>query len=154
LEVTENYNSVKDRYKNAWGFYPDVPALLHMLRSKGIKVAAASRTHAPELAREMLSLLHLDPADTGSGPEKRAIDYFDELEIYTGSKKTHFKILRQKTELDYAEMLFFDDEPRNRDVERELGVHMILVPKGVNHAVFDEGVIAWRERRKKGGNGS
>ena len=125
-----------------------------MLHSKGIKIAAASRTAAAELAREMLSLLHLDPADTGSGPGERAIDYFDELEIYAGSKTTHFKVLRQKTGLDYAEMLFFDDEWRNQDVERELGVHMILVRKGVNHRVFDEGVIAWRERRKEGGNGS
>jgi magnesium-dependent phosphatase 1 len=46
-------------------------------------------------------------------------------------------------------MLFFDDESRNRNVERELGVQMILVPKGVSHSVFDRGVQAWRKRQKK-----
>jgi magnesium-dependent phosphatase 1 len=149
LKATGEYNKVHDRYKDSWSFYTDIPSLLHLLKSKGIKVAAASRTHAPELAREMLSLLHLDPAHTGGERGKRGIDYFDEFEIYPGSKVAHFKSLKKKTGFEYADMLFFDDESRNRNVERELGVMMILVPKGVSHSVFDRGVMQWRKRQGK-----
>lgn len=147
LKATGQFNKVHDRYKDSWGFYPDVPSILHVLRTKGMKVAAASRTHTPELAREMLSLLHLDPAHTGNEKGRRGIDYFDEFEIYPGSKVTHFQSLYRKTGIEYSDMLFFDDESRNRNVERELGVQMILVPKGVGNAVFDKGVLAWRKRR-------
>jgi len=146
LKATGTYNTVHDHYKEDWSFYADIPSLLYQLRSKGIKIAVASRTHAPDLAREMLSLLHLDPAHT-DGEKTRAIEYFDEFEIYPGSKVKHFKSLHRKTKLAYEDMLFFDDESRNREVDRELGVLMVLVPKGVSHSVFDRGVLAWRKRR-------
>jgi len=146
LKATGTYNTVHDHYKEDWSFYADIPSLLYQLRSKGIKIAVASRTHAPDLAREMLSLLHLDPAHT-DGEKTRAIEYFDEFEIYPGSKVKHFKSLHRKTKLPYEDMLFFDDESRNREVDRELGVLMVLVPKGVSHSVFDRGVLAWRKRR-------
>ncbi|KAF8254054.1 magnesium-dependent phosphatase-1 [Wilcoxina mikolae CBS 423.85] len=142
LKATGQYNKVHDRYKDVWSFYPDVPSILYHLRSKELKIAAASRTHTPELAREMLSLLQLEQGGRG-------IDYFDEFEIYPGSKVAHFRSLQKKTGLEYSEMLFFDDEARNRNVEKELGVQMILVPKGVNNEVFDKGVLAWRKRQKK-----
>jgi magnesium-dependent phosphatase 1 len=141
LKATGQYNKVHDRYKDVWSFYPDVPSILYHLHSKGLKIAAASRTHAPELAREMLSLLQLEQGGRG-------IDYFDEFEIYPGSKVSHFRSLQKKTGLDYGDMLFFDDEARNRNVEKELGVQLILVPKGVNNEVFDKGVLAWRKRQK------
>jgi len=89
----------------------------------------------------MLSLLQLEQGG-------RWIDYFDEFEIYPGSKVSHFRSLQKKTGLDYGDMLFFDDEARNRNVEKELGVQLILVPKGVNNEVFDKGVLAWRKRQK------
>ena len=146
LKATGSYNAVQDRHKESWSFYSDIPSLLYQLRSKGIKIAAASRTHAPDLAREVLSLLHLDPAHTG-GKKTRAIEYFDEFEVYPGSKMTHFKSLHRKTGLPYEDMLFFDDESRNMEVDRELGVLMVLVPKGVSLSVFDRGVLAWRKRR-------
>ena len=124
-----------------------MPSILHALRTKGMVVAAASRTQTPELAREMLALLHLDPAHTGSETGRRGIDYFDQFEIYPGSKVTHFRSLHKKTGIAYGDMLFFDDEARNRNVDRELGVQMILVLKGVSSAVFDKGILAWRKRR-------
>ena len=51
-------------------------------------------------------------------------------------------------------MLFFDDEPRNRDVQDRLGVLMILVRDGVSSREFDRGVRLWRDRKlgvKRGG---
>ena len=64
----------------------------------------------------------------------------------TGDKKTHFKKLRHETGVEYTEMLFFDDEARNRNVE-ELGVTMYLVRDGVTREVVDRAVREWRGRR-------
>jgi magnesium-dependent phosphatase 1 len=139
-------NEVVDRYGEVISFYPDVPQLLHRLKAEGVIIAAASRTSAPELAREALALLLMRPP-TGSESTKttRAIDMFDQLEIYPGSKIPHFKQLYKKTGIPYSEMLFFDDEPRNREVEK-LGVTFHLIPKGVDNKQFEKGVAEWRRR--------
>lgn len=112
------------------------------LKAKNILVGAASRTHAPELGREMLKLLKV-PSTSGSS--NRAIDYFDHLQIYPGNKTTHFERIHGDSGIDYEEMLFFDDESRNKNVE-VLGVTMKLVPRGVSRDVIDEGVRSWRKR--------
>lgn len=123
LKASPTHESAKDRFGETFTFYNDVPAILHSLREHGIKVGAASRTSAPDLGREMLRLLHISD---GEGKKRKAIEYFDFLEIYPGSKITHFVKLQKATGLRYEEMLFFDDESRNRNVE-SLGVHMQLV---------------------------
>lgn len=66
----------------------------------------------------MLRLLHIGD---GEGKKRKAIEYFDHLEIYPGSKMTHFNKLQKATGLAFEDMLFFDDEARNRNVET-LGV--------------------------------
>lgn len=90
----------------------------------------------------MLRLLHVVDAE---GKKRKAIEYFDHMEIYPGSKITHFVKLQKATGLRYEDMLFFDDESRNRNVE-SLGVHMHLVRDGVSRAEIDNGVKAWRAR--------
>lgn len=82
----------------------------------------------------------------GEGKTITAMSVFDELEIYPGSKLQHFKSLHEKTGIAYSEMLFFDDEARNREVER-LGVTMILVPGGgTTRKLFEGGLAEWRRR--------
>ena len=54
----------------------------------------------------------------------------------------------EKSGVGFEDMLFFDDEVRNRNVEA-LGVTMWLVMDGVDGGVVDEGVREWR--RRKGG---
>lgn len=73
---------------------------------------------------------------------------FDHMEIYPGDKKTHFHKLKNSIGVEHEEMLFFDDERRNRNVE-ELGVTMYLVStqRGVCNQDFDLGVREWRKRR-------
>lgn len=68
--------------------------------------------------------------------------------VGTGSKTTHFARLQKQTGLSYDEMLFFDDEARNKNVE-ELGVVMYLVRDGVTRDVVDRGVREWRRRKGK-----
>ena len=103
----------------------------------------------------MLRLLHVPDAD---GKKKKAIDYFDYLEIYPGSKITHFTKLQKATGLRFEDMLFFDDEARNRNVET-LGVSMYLVRDGVSRGEIDKGVREWRKKHgheigKTGGLGA
>lgn len=142
LKAAPNHDSCKDRFGENFGFYTDVPTILPALRDRGIKVGLASRTSAPELAREMLKLLHV--ADS-SGKKRKALEYCDHMEIYPGSKIMHFNKLQKATGLKFEEMLFFDDEARNRNVE-SLGVTMYLVRDGVSIEEIDNGVREWRKR--------
>lgn len=141
--------TVKDRYGESFGFYSEVGGILAAIKEHGILIGIASRTSRPDLAGEMLDKLRIPVAgEEGQGKGKKARDFFDHEEIYPGSKVTHFKRLHKATGLDYAEMLFFDDESRNRDTE-SLGVTMQLVRDGVTKAEIERGVEAWRKRNKR-----
>ncbi|KAK7544366.1 magnesium-dependent phosphatase-1 [Phyllosticta citribraziliensis] len=152
LKAEANGLKVKDRYGESYGFYRDVGSVLVAARQKGIKVAAASRTSAPELGREMLSLLRIPSSSgddaSGKSSGERAANFFDILQIYPGSKTTHFAKIRDASGIDYEEMLFFDDEARNRNVET-LGVVMCLVRDGVTRDEIDRGVEMWRKRNRR-----
>lgn len=91
----------------------------------------------------MLRLLHIQEGQAGG--KRKAIEFFDYMEIYPGSKITHFNRLQKDSGLRYEDMLFFDDESRNKNVET-LGVTMHLVRDGVTRAEIDNGVKAWRKR--------
>jgi magnesium-dependent phosphatase 1 len=56
--------------------------------------------------------------------------------------------LAEATGLPFEEMLFFDDESRNRDVE-ELGVVLWLVADGISNDEVDKGVLSWRKRNRR-----
>lgn len=49
-------------------------------------------------------------------------------------------------EIAFADMLFFDDEARNRNVETELGVTFWLVRDGLSKDEVDRAVREWRKR--------
>jgi magnesium-dependent phosphatase 1 len=159
LKPSATHDSAKDRFGETFSFYHHVPSILYALRERGIKIAAASRTSAPDLAREMLRILHISE---GEGKKKKAVEFFDHLEIYPGSKITHFVKLQKQTGLRYEDMLFFDDESRNKNVE-SLGVHMQLVRKqscpigkiladtpqvrdGITVGEIDRGIREWRKK--------
>ncbi|KAI1185292.1 magnesium-dependent phosphatase-1 [Nemania serpens] len=81
------------------------------------------------------------------GKSRRAIEFFDAgLEIYPSSKIRHFETLHKRTGIPYADILFFDDESRNRDTET-LGLTMWLVRDGVTWAEVESGIREWRRRR-------
>jgi magnesium-dependent phosphatase 1 len=159
-----------DRYGEHYAFYPGVPAILRAAHDLGIPIGLASRTHAPELAREMLRGLTIPPLQPaaaaaaedierggggvgGVGKALRAIDIFTHQQIFPGSKTSHFQRIQDATkkakggEVAFADMLFFDDEGRNRNVETELGVTFWLVRDGVTRDEVDKGVWEWRRRR-------
>lgn len=70
--------TVKDARGTKLKIYPEVIKVLDTLKENKILVAAASRTHTPPEAREMLKYFDMDK-------------YFDFQEIYPGEKTTHFK---------------------------------------------------------------
>ncbi|KAJ4295474.1 hypothetical protein N0V90_007486 [Kalmusia sp. IMI 367209] len=104
LKAQEGGLKVKDRYGEGYGFYSDVGGILDALKQKGILIGAASRTHAPDLGREMLKLLKIP---SSSGSSQRAIDYFDHLQIYPGNKTTHFERIHKESGVAFEDMLFF-----------------------------------------------
>ncbi|KAJ5174314.1 uncharacterized protein N7482_000191 [Penicillium canariense] len=138
-----------------WGesfaFYPAVSSIIYACKSRSIPMALASRTHAPDLARDMLKALHIIPSFSdnlaaNNAKSIRALDYFDFIQIFPANKTQHFSRIHQTSGVAYEEMLFFDDEARNRNVETELGVTFYLVRDGMTREEVDRGVWAWRKR--------
>ena len=150
LKPSSNHDSCRDKWGENFAFYDEVPSLLCALRAKSIKVGVASRMSAPELARELLRGIlvgeHGAGEKEGKGKSRKAVEIFDQLEIYPGSKIAHMRKLNKGLGVDYQDILFFDDEARNRNTE-ELGVTMYLVRDGVTRNEFDNGVKEWRKRR-------
>ncbi|KAI1177014.1 magnesium-dependent phosphatase [Nemania sp. FL0916] len=139
------HSAAVDKVGETFALYRDVPATLHALALAGIRLGVASRTYAPDLARDLLKLLHVPGANKDK--PRKAIDFFDAgLEIYPSSKVRHFEALHKRTGIPYADMLFFDDESRNRDTEA-LGLTMWLVRDGVTWTEVENGIREWRRRR-------
>ncbi|UZP40708.1 hypothetical protein NXS19_008524 [Fusarium pseudograminearum] len=133
LKPNSSHTSATDRYGEDYGFFSDVPAILYALPRAGIKIGVACCTSPPE-------------GNTKEKP-KKALDMFDGLlEIYPGCKIKHFESLQKRTGIKYEDMLFFDDEARNRDTE-SLGVTMCLVKDGVTWDELERGVTQWRNKR-------
>ncbi|SHO77697.1 Similar to S.cerevisiae protein YER134C (Magnesium-dependent acid phosphatase) [Malassezia sympodialis ATCC 42132] len=139
-------NEVFDRSGQAMSFYPDVPDILFELKRRNVLIAAASRTCAPRVARQALQGLWIAPTP-GETPVP-AGSLFDYTEIYPGSKVAHFQQLAQETGIDYADMLFFDDEHRNAEVQKKLGVRFVQVGhRGLTRTTFEQGLQSWRKGR-------
>ncbi|KAI1633165.1 magnesium-dependent phosphatase [Biscogniauxia mediterranea] len=170
LRANGAHSACADKVGETFAFYADVGAVLRGLALAGVRLGVASRTHAPDLGREMLKLLHVPPLEGGGGGggggadgtgggagggssskrdsrPRKAVDFFDAgLEIYPSSKIRHFEAIAKRTGIPYSEMLFFDDESRNRDTE-SLGVTMWLVRDGVTWKEVVSGIEEWRRRR-------
>lgn len=98
--------------------YPEAMEVLQMLKSKGVLIAAASRTNEPEWAIQLLQLFDIDK-------------YFDIKEIYPGSKITHLNRIQEQIGCPFDQMVFLDDEDRNIGDARSLGVNCVLVNNGI-----------------------
>ncbi|KYO20905.1 magnesium-dependent phosphatase 1 [Alligator mississippiensis] len=110
--------------------YPEVVAVLERLSSLGVPVAAASRTSETRGAAQLLELFGLQR-------------FLQQTEIYPGAKTAHFHRLQQDTGIPFAQMLFFDDEPRNIQDVSNLGVTCVLVPAGMTLALLARGLEAF-----------
>lgn len=108
--------------------YPETLEVLEHW-SKKCEIAVASRTSYPQGAESLLNLFGFD----------KFIKY---KEIYPGCKVTHFSRLKQQSNFEYSEMLFFDDESRNIRDLRRIGVESVLIDPdvGVTKKLVEEAV--------------
>ncbi|EEQ85026.1 hypothetical protein RJZ56_005313 [Blastomyces dermatitidis] len=151
LKAKDNNSRCVDRWGESFAFYPAVSSILHACRSRSIPLGLASRTHAPDLARDMLKTLYIIPSFSdnpaaANNRSVRALDFFDYIQIFPGDKAQHFTRIQQASGIRYEDMLFFDDEARNRNVQTELGVSFCLVRDGMTREEVDRGVWDWRKR--------
>ena len=107
--------------------FPEVAQVLNKLHANGYELAVASRTTYPEGAHSLIELFGWN----------RLIQY---RQIYPGSKVSHFANLKLDSGFSYKQMLFFDDEQRNINDTKPLGVTAVLVNGqiGVTLALIDK----------------
>ncbi|KAK3318144.1 magnesium-dependent phosphatase-like protein, partial [Apodospora peruviana] len=151
-----NHSTIADRNGETFSLFPDAPHILHLLSSlPNIRLAVASKSPVGDLCREMLKTIRLpentaagSSSGTGNGKGKKTIEAFDAgLEIYEGTKLRHFDVIARRTGIPYSEMLFFDDERPNFEVE-SLGVTMRLVGnRGLTWDELDKGIQKWRANK-------
>lgn len=131
-----------------------MPAILAHLRYNVNDVEAivsASRTATPHTAKDILKLLHIKIPDGDKHQLVSSSDLFDHKTWGQGSKIKHFKEIQKVTGVDYHDMLFFDDEYRNIDVQEKLGVTFVYLDEryGLTWEAYRNGLNLWRERRSK-----
>lgn len=99
----------------------------------------------------MLKALHIIPSFSdnpaaANNRSVRALEYFDYIQIFPSTKTQHFSRIHQASGIEYEDMIFFDDESRNINVQTELGVSFCLVRDGTTKEEVDRGVWDWRRR--------
>lgn len=124
---------VIDKFKMEMKLYPGTKEILMDLKKMNIKMAAASRTEAPNEANDFLKLIGI-------------YNLFDYKEIYPGCKLAHFQNFHRHSGIDYDKMIFFDDERRNIEDISKLGVTCIYVRNGLNFDCIKQGLSDFSSR--------
>ena len=101
---------------------------------KNTKVAWVSCTDEPSWANDCLHKFQVQ--------DGRSLNQLvDSIQIYKSNKQTHFKNLKKEyPDIDFEEMLFFDNEGGNiRDVS-SLKVKCVYCPNGVDESAWNTGM--------------
>lgn len=102
---------------------------------KETKIAWVSTTDEPDWAKECLRKFRTTPNKIIIG------DCADDEEIYYGNKKQHFKNIKKRfPEINYDEMIFYDNQMDNIRNVRELGVFCVYCPDGMTQEIWEEGL--------------
>ncbi|GAB2247159.1 hypothetical protein Droror1_Dr00007041 [Drosera rotundifolia] len=120
--------------------YPHTKGILSALKHKGIDVAIASRSPTPDIAKNFLTKLGIQPM-------------FVAQEIFSSytHKTEHFQRIQWRTRIPFTSMLFFDDEDRNIQTVQNMGVTSILVNNGVNLGALQEGLTKFSQKSAASG---
>lgn len=98
------------------------------------KTAWVSCTDEPEWAAECLQKFK-----TAEG--KAIGSYIDSTQIYKANKKSHFRELKKVyPDVEYSDMLFFDNESGNIRSVSELGVQCVYCPDGMTAQIWQQGL--------------
>lgn len=104
---------------------------------QGVKLAIASCCDEPAWARECLAKFSIDPL--GRSLE----DVFADCEIRKGNKQGHLRAIARRAEIEFGEIMFFDNEPYNCQEVAELGVMSVYCPNGFTTRVWAEALAAY-----------
>eukprot|EP01031_Cornospumella_fuschlensis_P032861 gene32861-39734_t len=109
-----------------------------------IKVAWVSCTDEPEWAAECLE--KLSTTGTGDGRGRVIIGQVaHSSQIFKANKQTHFRNLKhQYPDIDFKDMLFFDNESHNIESVRKLGVKCYFARDGMTLKAWEEGLKMMR----------
>ena len=125
-------------------------------RVAGTRVAVASRTRRARWAKALLGEFEL-PVGPASAPARLA-DLVAFAEIHNAEKTTHFRALREASNVPFESMLFLDDLHTQRCSNlapvAELGVFAAHVgARGLTQATWRAAVAAYAARRAAGASG-
>ncbi len=113
--------------------------LKHHEAWKGTIVAWVSCTDEPEWAEECLRKFQ---ASGGAVPDVAVPigDCAHSSMIFKANKKEHFRRLKSMHNIEYSDMLFFDNEQGNIRSVESLGVKCIYCPDGLTASVWKQGL--------------
>jgi hypothetical protein len=79
--------------------------------------------------------------DSGSGTSKPIGDCAHESHIYKANKIEHFRRIKATfPQVEFSEMLFFDNEKHNLDSVSKLGVKCVHCPEGMSASAWEQGL--------------
>lgn len=128
--------------------FTEAHALVHELKSAGIRLGVASTNSAREVCVSLLAALGLIAPDRDSGGIDRTL-----IEIYPASKRQHLQQIAMNSCVEPQDMLFFDDLSPNITAAQRLGVvaHQVNSLQGLTYAHFKKGLARWRAQRSSSG---
>ena len=123
--------TVEDAHGFRLTLYKDIPRIIIDLKENGATIVSASRTWAPEIAQDLMNVFKIKYNDklVALG------ELFDACEWGERSKVGHLRDAMKKLygddDLKKYKICLFDDENRNRDVER-YGIKFVEVRDSKN----------------------
>ncbi|KAF9529484.1 acid phosphatase-domain-containing protein [Crepidotus variabilis] len=124
--------------------FNDISAIINNILQNGAQLAIVARNGSKPMCDR--ALYYLNAARPPNGNEWSIIDLASFNEVANESKANHFRRIRHYSQLDYSDMLMFDDEAYNNVVKIELGTAFKLIPNrvGMTWTVYQQGLDAWR----------
>ncbi|XP_063693855.1 magnesium-dependent phosphatase 1-like [Bolinopsis microptera] len=117
---------VKDSRNEKVKIYPDILKILNFCKHHDIPMAVASKSPETTMYKELMKLLDIHK-------------YFVQFEIYRKSKENHMKVINEQQNIEFTDMIFFDDDFRNIESTRRIGVTAVHCPRlGVTWNMFLE----------------
>jgi magnesium-dependent phosphatase-1 len=144
--VGDGTKELRDRRGDSVKLIGESGRILHDLKHNeywsGVRVAWVSRCDEPSWADECLKKFR-------SCPEQ--LDPLHILahssHIYKANKKEHFRRLQQEfPEIDFKDMIFYDNEYSNITSVGSLGVHSVYCPDGMTKRVWEESLAEFASK--------
>ncbi|CAA7268355.1 unnamed protein product [Cyclocybe aegerita] len=144
------HHKVRDK-KNHANFItisPDVPRIITELALRKIDIAIVSRNTSKALCDR--ALWYFKARDPETKQMRPITDFIKYDEVKDESKQKHFKRIKNWSGYEYHDMLIFDDQPLNLEVETWEGVTFKLVKHhndGLTWQDYLDGLDEWRKNQ-------